>query len=531
MKLLILVLFSLLNTFNLFEISTINSFQETKINLNETQRYVIFEFLSESKNIHYQYFSVIPYPTLHIYFKKGYQINTNFYIYYNKEDIQLENNKFINSFYNDDLYEKNKTWIDHVKSGKIYIVISNYKSNYEDAITIFNDLEYYDISKINKIHYDIYYNNKINAYTYDWVTFSINNTNLNYSYLHHEGWGIRYIQTDDGISVKESNNIISLKENKNKIIYLFFFYSGYAYYHEHSSIDFETSNYSLLYPLTDIENRTFSHEILGENSKHTYLFINITDYPPTFYVNISHQMNIFYYLFETDDFELIETKIPFKEKGNQANTKELYFSIQKKDNSSIGLVLDIYTKDYIFLSIDFKNKTPEQDQNKTNTTNNDIHDNSDQKNNKVLISVISILGGIFIIIGCVCYCYFKNKNDNNNKDEDYLLQRPIYKNKNDHIDDIIYNINDSYNDDNNDIIENVNYIKGDNNTITNNNIINKETNIDNHIELNKCKIENNENTQNNIINNNIIINIGNPNQVNDAKEILDSLMKNNKKID
>jgi len=503
----IIVLFSLLNTFNFFDIIKINSHKETKIKLNKDKRYVIFEFSSETKYFTHSYFACTTYPILHIYFKTGYQINTYFYLYYEKKDnIQLENNKFINSNYSSDLYNKNRTWIENLKAKKIYIVVSNFKSNnYEDAITIFNSLDYSDISKINKVHYDIYFNKRDYGFSYEWITFSINNTNLNYSYLHHEGMEIRFIHTDDMEYIKEKNNIISLKENKNKVIYFFFFSGGYSL--QHFSIYLETSNYSLLYPLTDIESRTFSHEILGVNSKDTYLFINITDYPSTFYIKLNHDMNIKYYFFETDDFELIESKIPFNEKGNLANTDDLYFSIQKKDNSSIGLVLNIYTKKDIFLSIDFENKKPI----------------SPHNNSKLLIIIFSILGVIILFTFCCFFCYYINKS----KDEDNLLQRPLYENKNDHYDDIIYNVNDSYND-SNDIIENVNYIKGNNNTITNNNTINKETNIDNHIELNQCKIENNENTQNKIINNNITINIGSNNQVNDAKEILEKLMNNKK---
>ena len=223
----------------------------------------------------------------------------------------MENEKFINSSYSGDLYNKNKTWLYNLEAGKIYIVISNFKSNnYEDAITIFNDLEYYDISKINKIHYDIYYDSDDNSYAFRWMTFRINNSNLNYSYLYHEGWEIRYIKTEDE-DIYGNKDIISLKDYENKIIYLFFFHQGYAMYSSHFWIDFEASNYSLLYPLTDIENRTFSHEILGYNSKYTYLFINIADYPNIFYFTINHEMSIKYYFFETDDFELIESKIPF----------------------------------------------------------------------------------------------------------------------------------------------------------------------------------------------------------------------------
>jgi len=213
---------------------------------------------------------------LHIYFKKGYQINTNIYIYYQKEDIQLENNKFINSNYTSDLYNKNKTWIEPLKSEKIFIVVSNFKSNnYEDAITIFNSLEYPEISIINKAHYDIYFNVTNIIYANEWFTFRINNTNLNYSYIRYTAVALRcYIHTEDEL-FRNNNNIISLKEYKDKIIYFIFLSNGYI--STHLPIYLETSNYSLLYPLTDIENRTFSHELFGENWQKIYLFINITD--------------------------------------------------------------------------------------------------------------------------------------------------------------------------------------------------------------------------------------------------------------
>ena len=507
MKLYIIVFISLLNIFKFFDIININSFNETKINLNKEKRYVIFEFSNQPIIFKYDWIPAIPYPILHIYFKKGNQINTNYYIYYSKENIQLENEKFINSNYSGDLYNKNKTWLYNLESGKIYIVISNFRSNnYEDSITIFNDLEYYDISKINKVHYDIYYDGDDNSYTYRWMTFRINNTNLNYSYLHHEGWPIRYIKTLEE-SVNGNKDIISLKDYENKIIYLFFFDQNYARYSTYYWIDFETSNYSLLYPLTDIENRTFSHEILGYNSKYTYLFINIADYPKIFYFKINHEMYIKYYFFETNDFELIESKIPFdKDKGIEADEKDLFFRVEKQDNSSIGLVLAIYTSNDIILRIDFEDKRPKP-----------------QKSyKKIVLTVIGIVGGILFIASCCIYCYCHDKK---NKNKDYgndLLRKPKYtnKNENDYNEESLNNVNYDYPDK----IKNVNYIKGDNNQIINNNTINKETNIDNHIELNKCNFENNQNTQNNIINNNIIINIGDNNQINNANDILDKLM-------
>jgi len=100
----------------------------------------------------------------------------------------------------------------------------NFKSNnYEDAITIFNSLEYPDISKINKAHYDIYFNKRDYEFSNEWFTFSINNTNLNYSYIHYKGeLSLHYIHTGDMEYIEDNNNIISLKEYKDKIIYFFY---------------------------------------------------------------------------------------------------------------------------------------------------------------------------------------------------------------------------------------------------------------------------------------------------------------------
>ena len=77
-------------------------------------------------------------------FKEVFGINNNYYVSSRASlatsylklnriqeaiDIQLENNKFINSNYSSDLYNKNKTWIKSLGSEKIFIVVSNLKSN------------------------------------------------------------------------------------------------------------------------------------------------------------------------------------------------------------------------------------------------------------------------------------------------------------------------------------------------------------------------------------------------------------------
>ena len=67
-------------------------------------------------------------------------------------------------------------------------------------------------------------------------------------------------------------------------------------------------------------------------------------------------MDIKYYLFETNDLETIESKIPFKVKGENAIIKDLTFSIERNNNEYIGLVLEIQSKSDIFFSIDYHKK-------------------------------------------------------------------------------------------------------------------------------------------------------------------------------
>ena len=119
-----------------------------------------------------------------------------------------------------------------------------------------NNMEYYDISKINQFKFDLYFE-RDNSLCYKYVSFRINNTNLNYSYFHHQdiSWRSTYIFiTDESKYVNEKDDYISLKENKNRIIYLLIWFQGCAYI-EHIPILFTTSNYSTLYSLSNFENK------------------------------------------------------------------------------------------------------------------------------------------------------------------------------------------------------------------------------------------------------------------------------------
>ena len=121
---------------------------------------------------------------------------------------------------------------------------------------------------------------------------------------------------------------------------------------------FTTSNYSTLYPLSNIENNSFYTPLIGSATK--YIFIDISDYQNIFNFKVNHEMIIKYYFFETNDLETIESKIPFKENGENVIIKDLSFSIVRNDNQYIGLVLEIKSSSDIFLSIDFHKKEPDK---------------------------------------------------------------------------------------------------------------------------------------------------------------------------
>ena len=184
----------------------------------------------------------------YINFNKGNKINTKINIYYNKEDIQLEGTKFINSNFSEDLYNKKSIPIKGLKSGILYIVISNFQNDIEDTIIVFNNMEYYDLSKIEELKFIFY--SKMIDFSSPSLTFSINNTNLKYSYFHFLQESINhFIFTEStGIQNLEENEYISLNKYKNKMIYIIFYFM----YDTENPIIITASNYSLLYPLSNI---------------------------------------------------------------------------------------------------------------------------------------------------------------------------------------------------------------------------------------------------------------------------------------
>ena len=312
----LLILLTLLRALLSFEIEKLYSFNETKISLNKNKNYIIFEFENDPKEIDFPDFSFTTKEELiYIIFETGNQINTQIDIYNNTDNITLEDNKFINSTYHKNLYGINKIWINGIQSGKFYIVISNFVNNiFEDTITIFNNMEYYDISKFEQFRYNVVFS----SYSKHYLTFRIENINLKYSFFHFDAisYNSIYFKAVSGQKVQiygKNSKYIYLKENQNDVIYILIYY--YSYYNlDKTTVLFRFSNYGELNSLTNLENKVFDLPLI--NSHYIYLFLDIKDYPEKSYIFInSKTFKIWYYFFETNDFEIIETYIPLEKEG------------------------------------------------------------------------------------------------------------------------------------------------------------------------------------------------------------------------
>ena len=141
---------------DIIEEEVILSYKEIKIALNKNKRYIIYKYTNSPKDNKFKNLLMTT-KRLHINFKQGDNINTKINIYYDKENIKLENKKFIDSDFEDDLYHQKTIYFEEVKSQIIYIIISNFQNDiYEDTMTVFNNMEYFDISKIGQFRFDYY---------------------------------------------------------------------------------------------------------------------------------------------------------------------------------------------------------------------------------------------------------------------------------------------------------------------------------------------------------------------------------------
>ena len=323
-----------------FEIEKLYSFNETNVKLNKDKRYIIYEYLYESKYSNDN-------GDLFLFFENGKQINTKIDFYYEKNKIQIQNNKFINSNFSDDLFESNKKIYKNINRGLIYLVISNFIGDYTDTFQIFYYFEYYDISQIKIFKRDFYLQV---SWIYFYATFKINCSNINYSFLHYQVSAYPEMYSSDlHLYINESREngygvemgYINLEDYKNEIILLKF----QTYTPQAIQLLLYYSNYSRLYPIKLNESLYFP--VVRQDTK--YIYVDIVNYTESIIFKTNNKMEGSLYYFETNDFETIQSKISSFGKSIAIESKKegdgnYYITIPIKKDNNMSIVLKMTFK-------------------------------------------------------------------------------------------------------------------------------------------------------------------------------------------
>ena len=450
---------------------------------------------------------------LFLFFENGKQINTKIDFYYDKNTIQIKNNKFVNSNRTDDLFESNKKAYKDIKCGLIYLVISNFIGDYTDTFQIFHYFEYYDISQIKTFKRDFYLQV---SWIYFYATFQIDCKNINYSFLHFQvsPYPIMYssnlhLYINETLEYRDIDiYYIPLEKYKNEIIMLKF----QTYTPQAIQLLLYYSNYSILFPIKLNESLYFP--VVRQNTK--FIFIDIVNYTESITLKTNNEMDGRLYYFETNDFETIQSKIHSLGKSIAIASKKegdgnYYITVPIKKDNNMSVVLEMTFRNDSYFN--FTNSKFESEKSGTKIT--------------IIILIVVLLVPVICAIIYFKYCRKKEpKTDNTplpieEKDNDLLYEEEEkieYPHKVVEIDHV-------------ELINNTNIISGDNNTINNNNIIIKST--DNSSNINSNNITNsNVNVTNNITNNyyNTTNNIINNNNIykkdlDDINNKLDSILK------
>ena len=269
------------------------------------------------------------------------------------------------------------------KPNKIYNLTNlikrqfDFSLNQTNTIYLYADIENYPItSYINFIN---------NNYVFEYYLFDTNDFGIINYYISLEETGIIPDITDSHFVLNKNNNKgLILKINSDSDIHL--------------NIGFNKPKE--IYNLTSLEERSFNFS-LNQNDK-INLFVDISEYPKLFYINLNNKNFEFeYHLFETNDFRKIKYYSSIEERGIIPNISDFSFSLAKINNKSIGLVLKIDADCDIFLHIGFSK--PNKIYNLTNLIKRQFDFSLNQTNTIYLYADIENYP-------IISYIYFINEN-------------------------------------------------------------------------------------------------------------------------
>ena len=266
-----------------YEIHNIKPFENVKVELNETNRYIIYEFDNEHNG------------TIYIYFNDEYLNNAIISAYSDAYKIYINEQKGELLYFNEQkTYNKNKFLTFKAFSGKMYFVISNYNNDFSNTIYIMNNFGFTDITNYEVYQYTYNFETINNPNEERIITFSFKNDikQKNYLYYQLKSNNASYINDYTIIKTKlsemflniENEEIIDISNFRNETINIQFNFSSLytidsiellIFYSEYRNI-FVTNPYVENYALeiNSIKNRTF------------YVFIDLSKATSDIYVKM-----------------------------------------------------------------------------------------------------------------------------------------------------------------------------------------------------------------------------------------------------
>ena len=336
MKILILI-FLQITLLKCYKIEPIYPLENKTINLNNTNKYVIYEFQNE----------LIDYlGSIYIYFRNYTQNNNNnitakITSYYNISNISINEESGEISNYNEQQILYNNTFLTfNSYKGKIYFVISNFNQSFSAKMHLLNNYGYTDITNYDIFRYTYFFEPLNREYFFDsrYITFSIKNDIIKKNYLNFHifnensktGGGFHAIgkisrkSIDQRYIYKYEDGILDISKFQNETI-LIHLSIGYDIddkdplpYLDYFEILIFYSEYDNFYPLYNLES---SFAFIPSIRKQTYyIMLDVNNAYKNIYINAKTKNDNFtgkYYFYETNDIKEIKNDLSRTEKpGN-----------------------------------------------------------------------------------------------------------------------------------------------------------------------------------------------------------------------
>ena len=322
---------------NCYEIEKIQSLEIKNINLNDKNRYVIYELDNQSEE-----------GFIYVYFTNGNIMSTKVSVfYYDNIEIDEEEEEILNYIEQKSLYETTYLYFS-AKKGKMYFVISNFVRDFSAEMHLLSTHAYTDITK-----YDIFkYNFKFHEYN-SLITFSFDNKIKQKNFLYFQldnGWPITLEK--NSVKTRTFKNALTIKDGivdisnfKDEIIdvELKITHTGRPFTDYNISIFY--SDYKNVFSLNE-ENNSLTIPTLKKRTY--YIFVDIIKAYKDIFLKIKSKDFIgSYYFYETNKMKEVVNVLPTKDGieiknlDKEFNLREYKFN--KEENYYRGLLIKIET--------------------------------------------------------------------------------------------------------------------------------------------------------------------------------------------